>query len=390
MKGNGALQEAYSRPNTENIRRLKPTRSQSTLVDLTMRFTSLNRPSAKDITVFREQFYTLVLNTSSMEKRMLAELLARSEYVPKAIMIFLAMEEIGIANYPLRYSPVLQPSDISLIIGKCSFEHAKAIARRTDLDPSNVAALMKLDNDTQQIKLILQENSAANLNPETVEVLNTAKPEVNWIKQAVKNTTNIPTKIQKPEASTNSKDLSASLLQIASRGGKLGRKPTGKPVKSAFNEITLKQMENQLLATARFNDLEAFSTSIQHYCGLKYQTTFEFMNRQDAGMLATLLRALEISDVTAARILLMMNRDIGRNAQIFKVVMKKYSNLEREECVLFFKKHGAAFTQPSFSDSENRPATRFALSLAARERRAALQSQEKLDYYEDRDAKLTA
>ena len=390
MKGNGALQEAYLKLNTANRGSLKPTRSQSTLVDLTMRFATLNRPSAKDIAVFREQFYTLILNTNGMEKRMLAEMLARSEYAPKAIIIFLSMEEIGIASFPLLYSPVLQSSDLCLIIGKCSFEHAKVIARRKDLEPSNVEALLALDNETQQIKIALQKNSEVGQNPKSVEVLTAEKPGTNWIKQAVENTTNLPAKVQNPITSPKTKDLSSSLLQIAGRGGKLGRKPTGKPVKSEFNDLTLKQMENQLLAAARSNNLEAFATSIQHYCGLKHKMTLEFMNRQDAGMLATLLRAMEISEVTAARLLLMMNRDIGRNAQIFKVVMKKYSNLDRSECVLFFKKHGAVFGQAQVTETGNRQATRFALSLAARDRRAALQAQDKFDGYNSAEARLTA
>ena len=384
------MQEAYLNPNAAESRSFLHTRSQSTLIDLAMRFTSLNRPSNKDISIFREQFYTLILNTNAMEKKLLAETLARSEYVPKAIIFFLSMEEIAVANYPLLYSPVLKSSDINLILGKCSYEHAKSIARRTDLDTSNVTALMEMDNETGQIKLNLRENLALRQNAEVANILNTPNNSVSWIKQRAEAVTKKPEAIVKPRVTSDTKDLSASLLKIASRGGKLGRKPVGKPAKSAFSEITIQQMEMQLLETARSKNVEGFAKSIQQYCGLQVQRTMNFMNKQDAGMLATLLRALDISDVTAARILLMLNNDIGRNAQIFKVVMDKYSKLDRERCILFFKDHGANFTHSSFENSENRPATRFALSLAARERRAALSAQEKLENTDFGEQKLRA
>ena len=373
------MQEAYLNPSAAESRSFLHTRSQSTLIDLAIRFTSLNRPSNKDISIFREQFYTLILNTNGMEKKLLAEKLSRSEYVPKAIIFFLAMEEIAVANYPLLYSPVLKTADLNLILSKCSYEHAKSIARRSDLSTSNVKALMEMDNETGQIKLNLRENLSLKGNSEIVEVLNTPNNSASWIKQRAETVTEKPKPIVKPNITNETKDLSAALLKIANRGGKLGRKPVGKPAKSAFADVTIKQMEMQLLSTARSNDIETFAKSVRQYCGLQPQTTLRFMKNQDAGMLATLLRAMDISDVTAARILLMLNNDIGRNAQIFKVVMDKYSKLDRERCMLFFKEHGADFTHTTYASVGERPATRYSLSLAARERRAALSSQEKLE-----------
>ena len=378
------MQEVISTKKITNNRYVKSIRNQSTLIDLTYQFTSLNRPSSKDITLFREQFYTLVLNTNSTERKQIAKELARSEYAPKAIIIFFAMEEIAIANLPLLYSPVLQSSDINLILAKCSFEHAKVIARRNNLDASNIKTLMKLDNESKQINGILKANTSL------TENMDTPKTSDAWIAQPAQVITDQSVEITKPIISDHSKDLSASLLKLANKSGKLARKPIGKPAKSAFKTITLKQIEKQLLATARYNDFEAFATSVQHFCGLNYQTTFNFIKKQDAGMLATLLCALEVSDVTAARILLMMNRDIGRNAQIFKVIMKKYRNLNHKECVLYFKKIGADFTQTHINEGNNEPTTRYALSLAARDRRASLLEQDQLgetNYYGN---KLTA
>ena len=374
-----------------NNRHTKSIRSRSTLIELARSFTMLNRPSPKDLALFREQFYTLILNTDAKERKVISQELSHSEYAPKPIIIFFAMEEIAVANFPLAYSPVIQPADINLILKKCSFAHVKIIARRNNLDLSNIKALLKLDDDTGQIKNILKENTTLKNNDEISELLSPSIASDGWANKPAKVTTIQNERITKPKVTKASKDLSETLLSLANKGGKLERKkPTGKPVKAVSYALTLKQMENNLLALARAKDIQNFSSSIEDYCGLHYLTTFNLLSKQDAGKLATLLCALEITDITAARILLMMNQDIGRNAHIFRVVMEKYQNLSHDECVTFFQKLGADFSQTHVVKKQDHTATRYALSLAARDRRAALQKQSDSDKMHESYIKLTA
>jgi uncharacterized protein (DUF2336 family) len=390
LQEDGALLKVFEKDTAMSRNNLKPSRNQSSLVDLSQGFALLSRPSKKEITLFQEQFYTLILNTTSVERKKISQNIATSAYTPKAIILFMAMQEIAIAQSPLLYSPVLQPSDLNLIIEKSSVEQAKVIARRENLDASNVKALLKLDNIAEQVKTILLANEAISGNSEIQEILETMHISEGWEKTELEITNIQSVDISPTQPSKRSKDLSQTLLALANKGGKLRLKPKGKPAKSTENIVTLSQMENQLLAIMREKNLKSFAITIQQFCGLKSPITFQILRKQNAGMLATLLRALEISDVSAARILLMANLDIGRNPQIFKVVMNKYKNLDHAECVSYYEKLGADFRHSHFKETKHIPTTRYALSLAARARRAALLKQQEDTSQEYQEMKLTA
>lgn len=390
LQEDGALLKVFEKDTAMSRNNLKPSRNQSSLVDLSQGFALLSRPSKKEITLFQEQFYTLILNTTSVERKKIAQNIATSAYTPKAIIIFMATQEIAIAQTPLLYSPLLQPADLNLIIEKSSIEQAKVIARRENLDASNVKALLKLDNIAEQVKTTLLANEAILGNSEIQEILETTHISEAWEKTELEITNIQSVDISPTQPSKRSKDLSQTLLALANKGGKLRQKPKGKPAKSTENIITLSQMENQLLAIMREKNLKSFAITIQQFCGLKSPITFQILRKQNAGMLATLLRALEISDISAARILLMANLDIGRNPQIFKVVMNKYKNLDHEECVSYYEKLGADFSHSHFKETKHIPTTRYALSLAARARRAALLKQREDTPQEYQEMKLTA
>ncbi len=346
----------------------------------------MSRPSAKDITLFKEQFYTLILSTNAPDRKKISHALSKSEYAPKAIIIFLAMEEIAIATPCLLQSPILQSSDINLIIQSSSYEHAKVIARRDNLDLSNVQALLNKDTHSGSVKLILAGNSDFAKDPQISALI---RDETAFTGQDEKPSVITTTQPKKAEVKAGDKDLSKSLIELANKGGKLSRKPLGKQVKPDFTQFTKKQIERELLKSARSKDIVAFSDAIQKFCNLNAHHTFDFLKSQNAGMLATLLRALEISEITAARILLMLNNNIGRNPQIFKVVTKKYANLDHQECLIFFKKLGANFEQLDLKQDVN--ATRYALSLTARQRRASLlQKQKGTNHHNNGYVKLSA
>jgi len=362
-------------------------RSCSALIELSKNFGELSRPSLKDISIFKEQFYTLILKTTAQERQQVASHLARSEYVPKAIVIFLVMEEIAIARQPLLMSPVLQPGDLNMMIGKVSLSHLKVMAERDHLSEENVQRLLEVDTDTDIIKSILEKNPNCTFN------LNTSfQSHQQELQSASDRSTDITTSFNLEQETGQTekratKDLSEALLKLANRGSRLSRKPTGKPEKPAIAPLNKKQIERQLLEHARSKNLTGFAVSVQHFCNLKESITNDLLKRQDAGMLATLLCALEVSEITAARILLMLNRNIGRNAQILRIVMNKYSNLNFDECVSFYEKYGATFRGTVGVTKLNPKSTRYALSSVARERRAELlkkQKEQNTGFYQDK------
>ena len=362
-------------------------RNLSTLTGLARQFGAMSRPSAQDIAIFREQFYTLILRTDGEERKEIANSLARSPYTPKAIALFFAMEEIEIATPVLQFSPVFAPTDLSAIVDKCTESHAKVVVRRNDLDAGVVETLLNNESRFPTIRNSIVKNASVNRDPDVVNLLRGGEKPAEpapVVTRFEPMTMPDRSRVRQPENSgptseepKDKKDLSKALLEIANRGGKIARKkPEENYETTVFNPVTHQQLENQLLATARDMNKEAFAISVQHFCGLDYQTTLRFLEKQDAGMLASLLCALKIPATSASRIMLLMNRDIGRNAQIFKLVLQKYENLDSENCVSYFRKLGATFEQQNPQDAKPGLATHHALSLAARQRREDLRRDE--------------
>lgn len=378
---------AVTKPtHTQTLR--KSSRMQSTLVELSLRFSSLERPSIKSISIFKEQFYTLILNADAKERQKIASIFSKNLYVPKAIILFFSMQEIAIAASPLAHSPLLRSYELNELIHKCPIEHARVIARREDLDMSNIETLLNADDNSGSVKFILSTNTAILENDQIHEFVN-SYTNTKWQEIPAENITTIELPSQ-AKVQTHVKDLSSSLVSLANKGGKLLRKPQGKNATQHVSSITKKQIEKQLLVSARLLDMEKFSKTIKDCCGLNSEITLHFTKNNDAGMLASLLCALEIPDISAARILLLTNQNIGRNGEIFRIVMNKYKNLNQVECISYFEKLGAQFQKPVTNNLEDTKNTRFALSLAARDRRAALLQKQKLEKVPHNEDKLRA
>lgn len=364
--------------------------TRSSLVDLSLNFSQIKRPNIRDISIFREQFYTLILNATANDRQEISYILSACEYAPKPIILFLAMEEIGIAHHVLKKSAVLKARDLNMMVGKVASAHLKLIAGRDDVDIEVVQSLLKADSEDNHIQSILEANPACFENEDIMAIIN-APEMLEEIEESEITITSVDEhSLKMPEVKKPQKDLSKDLVALANRGGKLSRMPVGKKPKPEILPLNKKQVERQLLASARAHDIRSFSHFVERYCGLKREITLDFLMKQNAGMLATLLCALELSNVSAARIMLMLNNNIGRNGHIFKNVMNKYSALNKDECTSFFEKQGATFKGSIGVEHFDPKTTRYALSLAARERRAALlKEQEKLPI-KDFDERLTA
>lgn len=345
-------------------------RNRSNLVDLAIRFAGLERPSHSSISMFKEQFYTLVLASSAQERRAISEVLADCIYTPRAIVLFLGMEEIAVSKPVLENSPVLKPADLNSIISKTNDEHARAISARQDLEASTITQLMTVNDETDSIKNCLLKNPHILKNPDLLQLVEKTRYH-DWIDEPAENVTSfeIP---QVENEQKGTKDLSNSLLDLANRGGKLKRTPAGKKPAHSVVSNTIKQLEQKLLYAARSMNLNVLTHTIYEVCGLKREITASIILQENTGMLASLLRALNISEISAARIMLLLNRNIGRNHGLFKTVMQKFKQLDRAECIAFFAKMGAEFKVEKVIDPEDSKRTRFAMSLAARERREAL------------------
>ncbi|MEM7290374.1 MAG: hypothetical protein AAF412_08430, partial [Pseudomonadota bacterium] len=141
--------------------------------------------------------------------------------------------------------------------------------------------------------------------------------------------------------SSKSQNLSEALLNLASKGGRLGSQ---KPRAATLHHREIKN-ENaaQLLRSARALNHEAFAHTIQRICKIDMNVTMDAIASQDTGFLAVLLRANEVSRIVASRILLILTPDLGRDIAVLKRVLDKYDLMTIEQCMDYLGQHGANF-----------------------------------------------
>lgn len=106
-------------------------------------FCALPRPSRREIAQLEDLTLPLFDNVSVEARRYVAAALSESEYAPLGLVRRLCDESVDIAAPLLVRSPVL--SDVALIalIGRHGLPHARAIARRPNLNPA-IADLIRV------------------------------------------------------------------------------------------------------------------------------------------------------------------------------------------------------------------------------------------------------
>lgn len=109
----------------------------------------------------------LVVDVEVAIRKTLAEKLADLPDAPRALVTFLANDEIEVAHAILLRSAVLQDEELIEIIRHRTLEHQLAIAMRRSVSPPVSDALVETGSD--QVMETLLENDGAEIGPETLE-----------------------------------------------------------------------------------------------------------------------------------------------------------------------------------------------------------------------------
>ncbi len=328
---------------------LRNTRKPDPLIEASVQFGSKLRPTEKQVNIFKELFFNLIFKADASAKRKLSTALARSHYTPRTIAIFFSMEEIEISAPMLLFSPVLRERDLNAVIEKTTISHLRVIARRTSLETSTVRKLLSRDDDQELVRKLLKKNASLQQNQEAIDLLSLPSsafqietPEEVGAEQPTIRTED---DFDQPEA----KPTHQKLFEIANIGGRLARKRHS-TVQSYVGSSEL--FEKQLLECARKGNHASFAQTVENACALDASAIVDIIERQDAGMLASLLRAMHISKTVSCQILLLLNRDIGRNVTVFRAVSQKFDELRRSECQAIFERLGAQFTDRAATPAE--------------------------------------
>ncbi|MEP6564960.1 MAG: hypothetical protein ABJB10_07450, partial [Mesorhizobium sp.] len=106
-------------------------------------FCCLTRPSRREIAQLEDLTLPLFDNVSVESRRYVAAALSECEYAPAALVRRLCEEPVDIAAPLLIRSRALTDIDLIALIGRHGLPHARAIARRKDLNPT-IAQLIKV------------------------------------------------------------------------------------------------------------------------------------------------------------------------------------------------------------------------------------------------------
>lgn len=111
-------------------------------------FCCLTRPSRREIAQLEDLTLPLFDNVSVESRRYVAAALSECEYAPAALVRRLCEEPVDIAAPLLIRSRALGDIDLIALIGRHGLPHARAIARRKDLNPTIVQLIKVLEKPT--------------------------------------------------------------------------------------------------------------------------------------------------------------------------------------------------------------------------------------------------
>ena len=107
-------------------------------------FESLRFPSKSDLHQFAELFEPLYAASTDEARRQVVAALSRCPLVPEDVALFIARQPIGVAAIFLTGSRAIGDVTLMRILRMAGPDHARAIARREDLSPVIVEALVGL------------------------------------------------------------------------------------------------------------------------------------------------------------------------------------------------------------------------------------------------------
>ncbi|RTM10984.1 MAG: DUF2336 domain-containing protein [Hyphomicrobiales bacterium] len=111
-------------------------------------FCSLTRPSRREIAQLEDLTLPLFDEVSVESRRYVAAALSECEYAPPALVRRLAEEPVEIAAPLLTRSNALSDIDLIALIGRHGLPHARAIARRKELNPTIADLIRALERPT--------------------------------------------------------------------------------------------------------------------------------------------------------------------------------------------------------------------------------------------------
>lgn len=261
-------------------------------------FCSLTRPSRREIAQLEDLTLPLFDEVSVESRRYVAAALSECEYAPTALVRRLAEEPVEIAAPLLTRSNALNDIDLIALIGRHGLPHARAIARRKELN-STIADL---------IRALERPTLVKTRPPETVTEL-APRPE-----PAAKADTGHPTP---GEAAENARRRLRSMMRPADESAHVNAF-LGQPA-------YVKLRETALTGNAAF-----FQTALADALEIDFATARSVTGQSGYAALLAALRALDLSEDRAFLIAVAVYPGEFPHPQAIRLFLDRYRLLPRE------------------------------------------------------------
>lgn len=262
-------------------------------------FCSLTRPSRREIAQLEDLTLPLFNDVSVESRRYVAAALSECEYAPGALVRRLAEEPVEIAAPLLTRSNALSDIDLIALIGRHGLPHARAIARRKELNPTIADLIRALEKPT-----LVKTRP-----PETVTRLTPAKPE--------------------PTAKTDDKHpLPGEGAENARRRLRSMMRPAGEGV--AVNTFLGQSAYAKLRETALTGNAAFFQTALADALEIDFSIARSVTGQSGYAALLAALRALDLSEDRAFLITVAVYPGEFPHPQAIRLFLDRYRLLHRE------------------------------------------------------------
>lgn len=262
-------------------------------------FCSLPRPSRREIAQLEDLTLPLFEDVPVESRRYVAAALSECEYAPAALVRRLAEEPVEVAAPLLTRSNALSDIDLIALIGRHGLPHARAIARRKELNPTIADLIRALEKPT-----LVRTRP-----PETVTRLVPAKTEPV-----------APPEESRPapgEATENARRRLRSMMRPAGDG-------------LAVNAFLGQSAYVKLRETALTGNAAFFQTALADALEIDFATARSVTERSGHAALLAALKALDLSEDSAFLIAVAVYPGDFPHPQAIRLFLDRYRLLHRE------------------------------------------------------------
>ncbi|BCG81462.1 hypothetical protein [Mesorhizobium sp. 113-3-3] len=268
-------------------------------------FCSLTRPSRREIGQLEDLTLPLFDDVSVESRRYVAAALSECEYAPAALVRRLCEEPVDIAAPLLIRSRAVSDIDLIALIGRHGLPHARAIARRKDLNPTIADLIRALERPT------LVRVREADVQAPTAPAAITANAEM-----AGESATNQ----QSPGiAAENARRRLRSMMRTGDEAS------AAKVDAFPGSDTYVKLRETALTGNAAF-----FQTALADALDIDFSTARSLTASQNYASLLAALRSLDFSEDRAFLITVAIYPGLFPHPQAIRTYLDRYRLLHRD------------------------------------------------------------